>query len=115
MFRPNQTGLLHSRIGRDKHARETFAEPRQIQLAVVQLEPTVQPTTVRSDSSASRGTADEIRVVGKILVPANVEIKIDDRVELQAGLYRVLMVHPRYAVIGGRHDHNEIDLGAAHV
>lgn len=112
MFRPNRTGKLYSWTGRDKHAREIFDEPKTIPLAIVKLKPLIHATTVRADSSASRGTADEIRVNGKILVPPHVSIKIDDRIELDGEIYRVLIVEPRYAVIGGRLDHYEVDLGA---
>lgn len=112
MFRPNQTALWSKQIGRDIHSREIFDEPRSIPIAVVELQRKVARTTVRADSSASRGAAEETVAVTKILIDKMVEVSRDDRIELRGDLFRVVVTHPRFSV-WGELDHFEVDLQAA--
>lgn len=110
MFEPNLLGKLESKIGRDVHGRGQFAPQRDCPFAAVNLAYGAQPTTVRADSSASRGAAEEIVAVrSKILVPTYVTIAIGDRFHFSGVNFEVKNMHPRHSVMGAL-DHFEVDL-----
>jgi hypothetical protein len=103
------TGTLTRFTGRDRHAQEIFSEPVSVGFAPVRLLSQTEKTSVRSDSSASRGQAEQPAGVFKILVERSAELKADDRMELHGAGYRVVGIHPRYRVFGEL-DHIEVDL-----
>lgn len=110
MFRPNLIGRISNAVGYDVHARPLYSDERDCPFAPVNLAVGSQKTSVRADSSASRGTADEIAVMrGKILVPAYVEIEIGDRFAFAGAVYRIEMKHVRMSVTG-QIDHFECDV-----
>lgn len=111
MFLPNSECLLRKRASRDKYGQEQLGDAVTIQYAPVDLERVKQKTSVRSDSSASRGQADQVVSQAKILVPANTVLAMDDQVEIEGYFYRVAAAHPRKSVFG-RLDHHEITLEA---
>lgn len=111
MFTPNLHGFIQSSFGYDVNAERKYGNQRECPYATVSMKIDLQKTSVRADSSASRGSADEIATTRtKILVPAYVTASFGDRF-ISAEGYRFLVksVHPRYS-IGGRLDHYEIDL-----
>ncbi|MER9176317.1 hypothetical protein NKH72_22315 [Mesorhizobium sp. M0955] len=93
-------GQIERLIGRDVHARDIYAAAVALPHAVIALEDKDQKTTVRADSSASRGAAEETVVDGKILVPSTVSLSRRDRVTLSTGTYAIIATHPRYTVFG---------------
>ncbi|MBX4911362.1 hypothetical protein HJA82_29050 [Rhizobium bangladeshense] len=108
MFMPNRTGSLMRKTGRNLEGEETYGDPVDIGLSVVNLAHSSQKTSVRSDSSASRGQADEmVTQHGKIL--AKETLGVDDLLSLSGSVFRVIGMHPRYTVLG-IFDHNEIFL-----
>lgn len=111
MFIANLTGTIRSVIGRDIHGRHQFGPERPCAFAIVSLKISAIKTTVRADSSASRGSADETVVErGKILIPSFITVvKNDDIFEYQSRKYRIASVHPRYSV-NGVFDHWEVDV-----
>lgn len=110
MFQPNLVGKLQSRIGRDVHGQALLGPERDCPFAIVNLETRAQKTSVRADSSGSRGSSDEIASDRlKILVPQYIVISIDDRFTFRGDRYSVRMKHPRHSVMGDL-DHFECDL-----
>lgn len=109
MFIPNNTGFLTPLERRDMYGDVRLGTPVQVPCGVVHLNKKVQPTTVRSDSSGSRGAAEEFVSVSKILFPANLQIATGMKFEIAGFALRVTLVEPRYAV-AGRLDHYEVDL-----
>lgn len=109
MFTPNRKAMLSKRTGRDKYAREMFAPAREVQIAIVRRITRIGKTTVRQDSSASRGSAEETLADIKILMRP-LDLAKDDRLVIDGDIFRVVEVHPRYSVYG-KLDHLEVDLG----
>ncbi|QIG69078.1 hypothetical protein EVB78_045 [Rhizobium phage RHph_N1_15] len=108
MFTPNLTGSLMRKTGRNLDGEETYGTPVGIGLSIVNLATSSQKTSVRSDSSASRGQADEmVAERGKILTKETVAV--DDLLSLSGSVFRILGMHPRYTVMGAL-DHNEVFL-----
>lgn len=110
MFEPNSTGVLYSLSGRDVHGRPTYAPARPCPFAPVNLHVGAQKTSVRADSSASRGSADETAAMrAKILIPAFVKVEIGDKFEFDDLRFRIEAKHTRRSV-SGVVDHFECDM-----
>ncbi|SCW95647.1 hypothetical protein [Ancylobacter rudongensis] len=110
MFEPNNVGWLSRKIGRNVHAQVTYAPPVKCPFAPVNLSVGAQKTSVRADSSASRGAADEMAAMrAKILVANFVKIEIGDRFEFDGQTYRIETKHTRRSVAGVI-DHFECDM-----
>jgi len=108
MFVPNTTGVLRRQTGSNIYGEPTYGHPKTVPCGVVRLAIAAEATSVRTDSSASRGAADEPEAVAKILFPANVDISIGDRFEIQTIILRCKKIEPRLAVTG-KLDHWECD------
>lgn len=110
MFEPNSTGKLRTRTGRDVHGRGAYGAERDCPFAPVNLAVGAQKTSVRVDSSASRGAADEtVAVRAKILVPTYVSLKIGDLFIFDGVTYEIAATHGRRSVMGAL-DHYEVDM-----
>lgn len=107
MFIPNTKAQLRRRGPRDVFGKEIFATPVEIPCAVVQLKEGVMESSVRADSSASRGAAEELMVQSKILIPNNVTVKKGDVLEIYGIFIEVMSSHPRINVLGDL-DHYEL-------
>lgn len=112
MFRPNTTGVLTRRLGRNVFGEATFRAPITVPCGVVTDLGQIQKTPVRSDSSASRGAGEEAVAVAKILFPSSVTIGADDTFEIAGLKLRVIGVQRRISVTGAL-DHLEVDFDIA--
>ena len=90
--------------GHDIYGKPKRLPPVNTRCAVVKLLTKRAKTTVRADSSGTRGHADETIENAKLLLPPGSLVEIDDRmVVLGVGL-RVLSVEPMLTVMG-KYDH----------
>lgn len=103
-FTPNQAGILLRKLERrDIHGREFFAHGEPLALSVVRLSEMVEETSVRADSSASRGAGDMEILQAKLLVGPMVKIKKGDVVKFRGILIEIESVHERFDVFGKPH------------
>lgn len=110
MFEPNSVGRLSRLTGRDVHSRAIYAATTDCPFAPVNMLIDAQKTSVRADSSASRGSADEMAAMrAKILVASYVTIDIGDRFEFDGQIFRIKAKHTRRSV-SGEIDHFECDM-----
>lgn len=107
MFRPNLDGYIRKRGGRDLFGKASYHEPRHTRCALVNLSTMIEQTSVRADSSASRGGAFQDEVMAKILVPAGTDVDKGDRFEVMDFRLEVMRRHPRLDTQGNV-DHIEI-------
>lgn len=108
MFQPNGSCTLRRRAGRDKYGQAKLADPVTIDYAPVDMNMTVEKTSVRSDSSATRGQAEQlVSANAKVLVPANTVIQSGDKLEIDGANYQVSGIHFRKNVFGSV-DHIEL-------
>ncbi|MFK3740964.1 hypothetical protein [Massilia sp. TN1-12] len=108
MFKPN----LRCRIQLSSGENDVYGQPipgRFVneRCAVVKLEISNEKTSVRADSSASRGNAIEEEVVSIILLTNKTKAEKDDIIEVSGVKLRIAARHPRFDVTG-RLDHYEI-------
>jgi hypothetical protein len=108
MFRPNQVCTIVVASGRtDVYGQPLAATRITERCAVVRLVVTNQPSSVRADSSASRGNAKELVSDSLILLAKTTAANIDDLIDIGGFKFRILSKHPRFA-INGNLDHYEI-------
>lgn len=76
--------------------------------AVVKLEERQQGSTVRVDSGATRGGAEEKRAEAVLLMPKTSRVAMDDVIEVCGVKLRVIGRRMRFTV-GGRLDHFQVE------
>jgi hypothetical protein len=110
MFRPNATGQIAKKSGYDKFGRKVAEDFVDCPYAPVNMKLNSQKTSVRADSSASRGQSDELTSAARILLPIYIRPAIGDLFSADGINYEIISVHPRRS-IAGLMDHFECDLG----
>lgn len=98
----------------DLYGQPSYGASSEAMCAVVKLDVSAMKTSVRTDSSASRGNAEERVSVGRLLFPATQQIAIGDLVNLMGYTVEIMSVQPRLTVFGAL-DHFEADLATAEV
>lgn len=108
MFRPNLSCKVSKQTGSDIYGRKLYDVWLGGRCAIVKLAKQTDKTSVRTDSSASRGSAQEIKADARILFPVGMILKPGDRIEIEGILLTVESVFPRHTVTG-RFDHWQVD------
>lgn len=111
MFRPNTFCFVSKRVGFDEWGREKYTDKKRLPCSVVRLRATREKTSVRADSSASRGRGMEIVSDSVVLLPPHFKVEIGDHLEIMGLHLEVETFQPRLNIMG-RHDHNEVGLCA---
>lgn len=110
MFRPNLIGTIQYQTGFDVHSRPILGAELPCPFAKVNMNTSTTKTTVRADSSASRGAADQFETrLGRILIVKLIEPQIEDVFGYQGNFYRISGVHIRNSVLGGI-DHYDCEI-----
>lgn len=109
MFVPNNTcRLWKATTTLDIRGERSYLSPvDNIACAVVSLDLLIDKTSVRADSSGSRGRAEEEQGDGLILFPTYVSIDENDIIEVDGAVLEIISVFPRRSVLGVL-DHFEV-------
>jgi hypothetical protein len=108
MFRPNLTCKIAKYDKKDGYGKRIYGPWKTTPCAIVKLVQETKKTSVRTDSSATRGTAQEILADARLLFPKYVSLKPGDRISIMGFELTVVSVFPRHSVLGN-HDHWEVD------
>lgn len=108
MFRPNRKCEVSVLGASDKYGKRNYSDWKWVPFAQVKMVDRADKTSVRTDSSATRGSAHEILADTRFLFLPNVELTPGDRVRVGKQMYTVVSVFPRYSVTGV-HDHWQVD------
>jgi hypothetical protein len=100
MFRPNRTCTINKRTGFDLYGQGTVSAAVTEPCAVVKMRTLATPTTVRSDSSASRGHGEEFITYNVFLLTAATTAAIEDKITISGVAMRLVDMHPRYNIAG---------------
>lgn len=109
MFLPNNRCTLRRQTGKNVYGEPTWSSQASVPCAVVHLDAHEAKTSVRADSSASRGAAEERVSMAKILFPVKIAPLAGWKVEIAGFQLRIAKVQPRWDV-NGRLDHYETEL-----
>lgn len=93
----------------DLYGQYSYADEETIKFALVRFDTKTEDSTVRADSSATRGNIKEYVASGRILVPVNVNPNWGDLIIIIDKTFRIKECEPRYHVLGHQ-DHWELDL-----
>ena len=108
-FIPNRTCQLAKRNGTDIYGQPVFLQATTVPCAVVNYSLKIAKTSVRADTSATRGHAEEEEAVVRLLFPAVVNIAIGDQVTLDTISLKVMTAFPQ-SNVQGQIDHIQADL-----
>ena len=109
MFVPNNTCSLYGATATmDIRGERTYLPVKLgVPCAVISLNLKIDKTSVRADSSGSRGRAEEDQGDAMLLFPASVEIQRNDIVACDGETLEAISIMPRRSVLG-RLDHYEV-------
>lgn len=107
MFVPNTRAQWLRKGRRSITGKETFSAPRLLPLSVVSLKGTTASSSVRADSSASRGAAEQSEAAARFLVPVQYAVARGDVVRIDGMAIEITSVQPRRDVFG-KLDHYEL-------
>jgi hypothetical protein len=110
LFIPNLHCTIYPQTGLDLYGKPVFGDPIKEKCAIVKLDVVAMKTTVRADSSASRGAADELTSMARILFTNTSKVQIGDKIIVAGQDLKVLSKFPRYS-IDGEFDHWQVDAG----
>lgn len=109
MFLPNLDCLIYNYTQLDVYGQPLDVPPSKGRCAVVDMTQADKRTPVRSDTSASRGSARELVTHARLLFPGNTPLNVDDKVIVIGRTLKVMSVFPMYNV-HGQLDHLQVDL-----
>lgn len=110
MFIPNRIAYLRRKSkATDMYGQHTYSQKEPIHYALVRYDTLIQDSTVRADSSATRGNIKEFQATGRILVHKRHNPTWGDLVVVEKRVYEIKEVEPRFNVLGIL-DHWEVDL-----
>lgn len=107
-MRPRIPCTVTPTIGFDVHGKEQLGNSVEAKCTIISLSLKTGPTSVRTDSSASRGSASERTSEARLLFAPGI-VSIDSKIDVSGRSLRVIAIDPRH-VMGGKHDHDEVDL-----
>lgn len=111
MFLPNLILNITRKKGFTEDGEETFYDPIQVKGSIINLRNRLDRSSVRADSSASRGRAEQYEADVRLLIVAGADVERDDLVTVDAWpgkKYQVSEVFPRFN-LQGKIDHLQVD------
>ncbi|WP_051258863.1 hypothetical protein [Chitinibacter tainanensis] len=100
------------KTGYDNYGQETELSRHFAKCHIVTMNLNIDKTYVRTDSSASRGSAEEATADVRLLFPPETKIEHNDTVKIMNQRLRVVGVFPRPKLYGGI-DHLQVELERA--
>lgn len=109
MFIANRTGFIRRKsTTTDAFGQYNYGDKEAIRFALVRFDTKIEDSTVRADSSATRGNIREYHTSGRVLIDKRYAPKWGDILFFDDKVLRIQEVEPRYNVLGIL-DHYECD------
>lgn len=96
-------------LGYDAYGQKRLGEKRASSCIVISLRQGTQNTTVRADSSGTRGHADETVAQGVLLFDKKETLLFGDMITLMGFTLSVIGITPVFDVMG-KHDHWRVEV-----
>lgn len=110
MFFPNTHADLYVRSANaNNFGRFTYTKRKGVPCAIVYLNVSAQKSSVRADTSGSRGQADQMQGDARILIPKTLVVEEGDVFFKDRLWLEVIEAEPRRNVLG-QLDHYQIEL-----
>lgn len=109
MFIPNTTCDYYAKLpATDNFGRHTFAPKVVLRCSFISIADPVQKSSVRADTSGSRGQAEQAQGDARYLFPASTALKLGDVIYKDGVWLEVIQFTPMRNVLG-QLDHNQVD------
>lgn len=109
MLRPNQIFIVQQQGANDVYGQPTQGLRSRERGSIVKFPTTDVKSSVRTDSSASRGNAHEYQTDAVVLLTNKTQAGLHDFLIIRGFTLRIMMMHPRYSAAGVL-DHYECEL-----
>lgn len=109
LLKPNLTVKHRKADGYDEYSQPQYLPEKSIKCRVVKYMRSSVKSSVRADSSATRGRSKELVYDAVVLFDKNSNVEIDDLVVIMNETMRIEQVEPRFN-IHGKLDHIEARL-----
>lgn len=106
LFNPNTTCVIIKKSGYNVYGEPEYNSRVTERCTLINADTLSKKSSVRADSSASRGNAQETVADFWLILMSNTVAEIDDLVEIKDLRVKINELAPRYDLIG-RHDHTE--------
>jgi hypothetical protein len=107
MYRPNQYCEIQKVDASDIYGMPVAGARHQERCSVVELVILAEKSSVRADTSASRGSAIEMETKSKFLLSKTSAAEVNDAIIFAGNRFRIVSRFPRYNARGS-FDHYEI-------
>lgn len=107
VIKMNVPCVVYDVSGTDQYGQQSYGVVRKSVCAIVKLVESTQHTTVRADSGATRGHADESVADAILLLPKQHQPKVNSKVVVRGVSLRITSCRTRMDVMG-RLDHYEV-------
>lgn len=108
MFKPNLYCVIHLSSGAsDAYGQPLPSKKVKERCSIIEMNINVEKTSVRADSSASRGSGLEKTVKAVILLESTTKAKLNDVIEIQGNMLRIIGMEPKTS-LQGKTDHYRI-------
>lgn len=108
MFRPNLTCRIQLSGGNDVYGQPLPGTYITERCSIIKLMITNEKSSVRADSSASRGNAMELETHSVLLLTPKTKAKIDDVIEINGYKLRIMGMFARHN-LNGVLDHYQVE------
>ena len=98
---------LVTKIGTDLYGQDIWGEKRITKCSVIKLIKSAKNTTVRADSSGTRGHADEVVADLVALLSKRVKVFLGDVLTIEGTNFRVTGIQPVFSIMG-KVDHHRV-------
>jgi hypothetical protein len=110
MFIPNRIAHIRRKSqSADMYGQYTYGQKEAIHYGLVRYDTKIEDSTVRADSSATRGNIKEYHASGRILVHKKHKPNFGDLVVVEGRVFQIRGVEPRFNVLG-KLDHYQCEL-----
>jgi hypothetical protein len=109
-FQPNQSCQVRKTQTKNVFGEEQLGDPIDSMCSVVKLDITIARTSVRADTSATRGAAREYIGEATLLFTPDSNVALDDQIDVLGYKLRVVTVFPRSDLQGNPH-HLQVQAG----
>lgn len=100
MLNKNAVCIIRKVTGTDVYGQRTLGTSVSEPCAVVKLKKTAQHTTVRADSSGSKGYAEEFSMFNRVHLDKSTSAAIGDQLTVHGQVIRIMSMQPRFDVLG---------------
>jgi hypothetical protein len=110
MFIPNRIAYIRRKsLSADMYGQYIYGEKEAVHYGLVRFDTKIEDSTVRADSSATRGNIKEFHASGRVLLHKKHNPNFGDLLVVENKVFEVKGVEPRFNVLG-KLDHWQCDL-----